>query len=346
MKISTFLLCVQLVVSSSSSKTPTEKGKSLKSKESKIKLEEFDYTRYHTYDEVWEWMELMAGSNSNLEKVQIGTTYQGRPILALRTKRDNSNKPGDNSNKPVIFVDALAHAREWISTAASIYAFNKIFNSDSLLKDVDWIFVPMVNVDGYAFTWTKDRNWRKNLRPGVKIGCDGVDLNRNWNVSWGGKFAATDEPCLENYFGPGPLSEPETRHRAVFIRANRDVIKAYVTLHSYAQLIAYPYNFDGEEKPFNYQTQHDIARQMSAAMEKVDGKIYKFGQAADILYKASGVSTDWTQSNGIDINYTIELRDEGEFGFKLPPEQIAPTGDELFAALSVLHDNVKSLYRN
>ena len=75
----------------------------------------------------------MAGSNPNLEKVQIGTTYQGRPILALRTKRDNSNKPGDNSNKPgdnsnkpVIFVDALAHAREWISTAASIYAFNKV----------------------------------------------------------------------------------------------------------------------------------------------------------------------------------------------------------------------------
>ena len=66
-------------------------------------------------------MESMAGSNANLEKVQIGTTYQGRPILALRTK-------GDKSNKPVIFVDALAHAREWVSTAASIYAFNKVNN--------------------------------------------------------------------------------------------------------------------------------------------------------------------------------------------------------------------------
>ena len=73
-------------------------------------------------------MELMAGSNTNLKKVQIGTTYQGRPILALRTKSDNSNKSGDNSNKPVIFVDALAHAREWVSTAASIYAFNKVNN--------------------------------------------------------------------------------------------------------------------------------------------------------------------------------------------------------------------------
>ena len=70
----------------------------------------------------------MAGSNTNLKKVQIGTTYQGRPILALRTKSDNSNKSGDNSNKPVIFVDALAHAREWVSTAASIYAFNKVNN--------------------------------------------------------------------------------------------------------------------------------------------------------------------------------------------------------------------------
>ena len=66
-------------------------------------------------------MELMAESNANLEKSQIGTTYEGRAIFALRTKHNS-----DNVNKPIIFVDALAHAREWISTAAAVYAFNKV----------------------------------------------------------------------------------------------------------------------------------------------------------------------------------------------------------------------------
>ena len=59
--------------------------------------------------------------------------------------------------------------------------------------------------------------------------------------------------------------------------------------------------------------------------------------------EASGVTTDWTQDvAGIDINYTIELRDTGEYGFLLPPDQILPTGEELFAALQVLAQHVMS----
>ena len=34
------------------------------------------------------------------------------------------------------------------------------------------------------YTWTNDRLWRKNRRPGTT--CDGVDLNRNYNIKWGG----------------------------------------------------------------------------------------------------------------------------------------------------------------
>jgi len=33
-------------------------------------------------------------------------------------------------------------------------------------------------------TWSNDRFWRKNRRKG-KL-CDGVDLNRNYNIRWGG----------------------------------------------------------------------------------------------------------------------------------------------------------------
>ena len=47
---------------------------------------------------------------------------------------------------------------------------------------------------------------------------------------------------------------------------------------------------------------------------------------------ASGGSIDWTYGEaGIKYSYTIELRDTGRHGFLLPPEQIIPTGEEVWA---------------
>lgn len=49
------------------------------------------------------------------------------------------------------------------------------------------------------------------------------------------------------------------------------------------------------------------------------------------------MTTDWTAGvAGIDINFTFELRDLGEFGFLLPAEQIIPTAEELLEAFKVL----------
>ena len=61
------------------------------------------------------------------------------------------------------------------------------------------------------------------------------------------------------------------------------------------------------------------------------------------VFKAvsTGVTTDWTQAKAdIDINYTIELRDTGQYGFLLPPDQIIPTGEELLAGIEVLAKHI------
>jgi hypothetical protein len=51
-----------------------------------------------------------------------------------------------------------------------------------------WV-VPVANPDGYQYTFTTERLWRKNLRDNngdgqIQIG-DGVDLNRNFDSHWG-----------------------------------------------------------------------------------------------------------------------------------------------------------------
>ncbi|KAH7982467.1 hypothetical protein HPB52_005104 [Rhipicephalus sanguineus] len=68
------------------------------------------------------------------------------------------------------------------------------YGSDStittLLQTFDFYIFPVVNPDGYAYTFTSDRLWRKN-RSGGRRGCRGVDPNRNFAAAFGGSAAGS-----------------------------------------------------------------------------------------------------------------------------------------------------------
>lgn len=51
------------------------------------------------------------------------------------------------------------------------------------------------------------------------------------------------------YCGPAPLSEQETSAVAKFLRANRAIIKGYITLHSYGNYIIHPWGYDTKRYP-------------------------------------------------------------------------------------------------
>ena len=63
------------------------------------------------------------------------------------------------------------------------------------------------------------------------------------------------EPCVSAFRGPFAESESETRHIADFIKGHNDVIKAVVTVHSFAQAILYPYNYELKKYPTNNDEQ-------------------------------------------------------------------------------------------
>jgi hypothetical protein len=42
----------------------------------------------------------------------------------------------------------------------------------------------VLNVDGYSFTWTNNRMWRKTRRPNQGSSCIGTDPNRNFPYKW------------------------------------------------------------------------------------------------------------------------------------------------------------------
>ncbi len=59
------------------------------------------------------------------------------------------------------------HAREWIAPITALYVVDRLVEafrsgSDSDVTAVDWYIMPMLNPDGYEYSHTTDRLWRKN----------------------------------------------------------------------------------------------------------------------------------------------------------------------------------------
>lgn len=64
---------------------------------------------------------------------------------------------------------------------------------------------------------------------------------------------------------------------------------------------------------------------------------FTFGPSGATLYTTTGAAPDHVYAiGGAEFSYTIELRDTGDFGFVLPPEQILPTAKEQWVGQQVL----------
>lgn len=60
---------------------------------------------------------------------------------------------------------------------------------------------------------------------------------------------SSPHPCSYTYSGPMAASESEVRHLQNYIMGNKNDIKSVVTVHSYSQLILYPYNYAANPCP-------------------------------------------------------------------------------------------------
>ncbi|MFW5653895.1 MAG: M14 family zinc carboxypeptidase, partial [Planctomycetota bacterium] len=86
-----------------------------------------------------------------------------------------------------------------------------------------------------------------------------------------------------------------------------------------------------------------IGEEMSRRIEAVNGEFYEAGNTADTIYLASGGANDWTYGATDMLGYAYELRDRGQFGFLLPPDQILPTAEEIFPAAVYLAEEALNL---
>jgi carboxypeptidase T len=264
--------------------------------------------------------ELVALAPERVSLQAIGGSIEGRPLWALKI---------GHGGTPML-INGTQHAREWISTMVTTCV------ADRLIRDYDrdpkirafvdstelWV-VPVVNPDGYQYSWASRRFWRKNRR-----GDHGVDLNRNFDVAWGGPGASRDRRS-ETYRGEYAFSEPETAALRSLVR--REQIALHVDFHAYGQLVLYPWGHTGTptEDDARYAA---VGDRLASALFSSHETRYTLMRSVE-LYPASGTMSDWVYGDTGALSYTIELRPKGGIGFVLPPDQIKPTCDEGLAAV-------------
>lgn len=288
------------------------------------------YEVYRNFDEpiagIRAQIRAINAENPHLAQVEsIGDSVQGRPILALRLT--NEKIKGD---KPETLIVATTHAREWISTEMAMrFARYLLANHGgdprvtALLDTTEVWIIPVANPDGYQYTFTDERLWRKNLRDidgdGVITTGDGVDINRNFDSHWANDNEGSS-PAQPNatYRGAAPESEPESRALADFVRAHD--FKFMVSYHSYSNLILYPWGWQVktpslDDAIFVAQAGTD---DNPAIFDSLLGIGYDPGVGAD-LYITNGEFADWTYEGAGVPGYTVELTDE--YGFEFPDNE-------------------------
>lgn len=290
----------------------------------------FGWTAYYTLDDIYGWIDdLVAQYPGIVTTFNVGQSYEGRQLKGIKISYKSGNKG--------IFIETNIHAREWISSATSTWIVNELLTStDPAVRDIaeniDWWVLPIANPDGFVYSHTNTRLWRKTRQP-VSSLCNGADPNRNFDFYWLSGGSST-QPCSDTYAGARAFSEPETKALADFYRTIAANITGYIDFHSYSQLLMYPYSTTAAGRISNEQEHITVGSAMTRKIQERYGTQYKFGDVVTTIYVASGGSIDWVKGV-IDTPFVFvyELRDTGLHGFVLPADQIIPTAEETFDSI-------------
>ncbi|HSR64031.1 MAG TPA: M14 family zinc carboxypeptidase, partial [Xanthomonadaceae bacterium] len=292
------------------------------------------YACYRTVEETYATMDGLVSTHPTLAKVvDIGPTWSGAyrmRALELTNAATDAALP----DKPTMVAFASIHAREYtpaeLLTRFGEWLANGYGNDAQatwLLDNFKFDLVLQGNQDGRKKA-ESGLSWRKNTDTSngtCSASAYGIDLNRNFNFRWnsvsGGSSA---DPCASTYHGPKTLSEAETRNLLRYVagtrdssgvyrngalpdRRNDDTVSAaptdyrgmFLDLHSYNQLVLWPWAFSSSASP-NAGPLRTLGRRLA----------YFNGYTPEQwigMYAADGTDTDAVYGRLGAPSYTIEF---------------------------------------
>ena len=181
----------------------------------------------------------------------------------------NSAVPGP---KPKLFITASIHAREYTPAELTTRFAEYLVTNYGIDPDATWILdnheihlMLQANPDGRKQAET-GLSWRKNTNQnycGATSTSRGADLNRNFQFQWGCCNGSSSSQCSETYRGPTAASEPEVQAIQNYMRsifpdqradpltspAPADATGVYLDIHSYSELVLWPWGFTNTVAP-------------------------------------------------------------------------------------------------
>ncbi|KAH7032823.1 uncharacterized protein B0I36DRAFT_320105 [Microdochium trichocladiopsis] len=327
-----------------------------------------DYQSLATITTWMKFLESMFKSRGHVRLISLGQSYEGREIPGLRVGLKDHDED-EWARRETILVTGGIHAREWISTSSVNYlawSFIRAIDSDPLvttiLENFDIVFAPVINPDGYVYSWDVDRLWRKSRQPTTLSICPGFDLDHSFGFRWN-SLQHQDEQCSESYGGHTAFEAVEAKQLADWARNETQrgtSFVAHLDLHSYSQQVLFPYEYSCSALPPNWETLQEVAFNLAKHLRLANGEPYTVASACEgaTAYNQSSSSSSSpavTELNRIENrggamidyffhefgarhSYQIKLRDTGSYGFLLPGSAIVPTGEEVFQAMRYLGD--------
>lgn len=294
----------------------------------------FNYETYNRYDAIsGELKRLNQKHAGHTQLENVGITHEGRSMVAIKITGKHSNGP-----KTAVWVDGCIHAREWIATASVMYLLKMLLEPEPAFADsvsrvldkYDVYIMPVFNIDGYEYSHTVNRMWRKTRTPGNR--CFGADPNRNWDSAFGGVGTSANE-CRDTYHGKYAFSEPCTKAVSNYLKQIKasQGLTSYWGVHCYSQLLLFPWGYTRDRAP-DYSEIKRVANVFASGVRSETGKLFQVGQPGEVLYNAAGGSMDWVHDHlGVTYAYAPELRPGRDYwgnGFIYPARYIRPSGLE------------------
>ncbi|KAK0715334.1 hypothetical protein B0H67DRAFT_239081 [Lasiosphaeris hirsuta] len=302
------------------------------------------FNSYHAYaDHMQFFNDLQGAFTQNSEIFTVGNSGQGRSIFGIHLWGS-----GGKGSKPAVYFHGTVHAREWITAKVVEYiTYNLLvqYSNNTAVKTVldsyDFYIIPFVNPDGFVYTQTTNRLWRKNRQTRTSSSCVGTDMNRNWPYKWEVTGGASTDPCDETYKGQAAGDTTEIKALVAFTQTlkNSKGIKLFIDWHSYGQYILTPWGYDCSLKPANHARQASLASGLATRIAQSYGTRFTTGQACAALYATTGDSTDYLTGAALaEFAWTIELRPTGSSGggFVLPAAQILASAIEQWEGMKYL----------
>merc|ERR1719471_1721680 len=297
------------------------------------------YSNWQGLDAQLAQVESLVASSGGIATIETaGQSLQGRAMKIVRFRGE-----GYSPGRPRIFVTFNIHAREWITGMSGVYAvenlIEKVRQNPSYLTGTEVVLMPMSNPDGFLHSTTSTRMHRKNMANACSYSNRGVDLNRNFRSYWN-QGGSSSNPCSDTYHGPSAASEPETKVIERVMRESQMTV--YIDVHAFSQLIISSWGYTTRNHPRSAEFRR-LGGKIQSAIRSVSGRTWREGPIAQVLYAASGSTTDTATDLGA-LGVCFELRPGqggGSGGFAPPARDILPGAQECFAGLTAAFDYAK-----